>query len=60
VPNDALSIFFAEAALASPFVARWCVGAKAETTGSVFRVREDEPEPRVGGNCIGRYQHLDA
>jgi hypothetical protein len=28
--NDALSIFFADASLASAFVARWCVGAKVE------------------------------
>ena len=46
--NDALSIYFAEATLASAFVARWCVGARAETTGGVFQVREDEPGARVG------------
>jgi len=34
--------------LASAFVARWCAGAKVETAGGVFRVREYEPEPRVG------------
>jgi hypothetical protein len=45
--NDALSIYFGDATLASAFVARWCVGAKAETAGGVFRVREDEPEPRI-------------
>ena len=54
VLNDALSIYFADAALASAFVARWCVGTKAETTGGVFRVREDGPEPRIGRDCIGR------
>ena len=48
VLNDALSIYFADATLASAFVARWCVGAKVETAGGVFQVREDEPEPRVG------------
>jgi hypothetical protein len=47
VLNDALSIYFADATLASAFVARWCVGAKVETAGGVFQVREDEPEPRV-------------
>jgi hypothetical protein len=47
VLNDAVSIYFADATLASAFVARWCVGARAETAG-VFRVREDELEPRVG------------
>jgi hypothetical protein len=45
--NDALSIYFADATLASAFVARWCVGSRVETAGGVFQVREDEPEPRV-------------
>jgi hypothetical protein len=48
VLNDALSIYFANATLASGFVARWCVGTKVETAGGVFQVREDEPEPRLG------------
>ena len=48
VLNDALSIYFADAALASAFVARWCVGTKVETAGGVFQVRGDEPEARVG------------
>jgi hypothetical protein len=46
--NDALSIYFTDATLASAFVTRWCIGAKVETTGGVFQVREDEPEPRIG------------
>jgi hypothetical protein len=45
--NDALSIYFADATLASAFVAQWCGGAKVETAGGVFQVREDEPKPRV-------------
>ena len=48
VLNDALSIYFADATLASAFVARWCIVAKVETAGGVFQVRQDEPEPRVG------------
>ena len=48
VLNYAVSIHFADATLASAFVARWCVGATAETVGGVFRVREDEPTPRIG------------
>ena len=47
VLNDALSIYFAAATLASAFVARWCVRTKVETHGGVFRVREDEPAPRT-------------
>jgi hypothetical protein len=48
VLNDAISIYFADAMLASAFVARWCIGSKAETMGGVFQVREDEPAPRIG------------
>ena len=48
VLNDALSIYFADATLASAFIARWCVGSRVETTGGVFQMREDEPAPRVG------------
>jgi hypothetical protein len=48
VLNDALSIYFADATLASAFVARWCVGRRVETDGGVFQVRDDEPEARVG------------
>jgi len=46
VLNDAISLYFADATLASAFIARWCVGAKVETAGGAFRVRE--PAPRVG------------
>ena len=48
VLSEAVSIYFADATLASAFVARWCVGAKVETAGGVFQVREDEPAPRIG------------
>jgi hypothetical protein len=47
VLNDAISLYFEDATLASAFVARWCVGSKVETTGGVFQVREDDPAPRV-------------
>ena len=47
VLNDVVSIYFLEATLASAFVARWCVGARVETTGGVFQVREDDPAPRT-------------
>jgi hypothetical protein len=46
--NDPISVYFANATLAGAFVARWCVGAKAETAGGAFQVREDEPAPRIG------------
>jgi hypothetical protein len=48
VLNDAISIYFADAMLASAFVARWCIGSKAETMGGAFQVREDQPAPRIG------------
>jgi hypothetical protein len=47
VLNDAVSIYFAEATLASALVARWCATSKVETTGGVFQVREDEPTARI-------------
>ena len=48
VLNDAISLYFADATVASAFVARWCAGSKTETAGGVFQMREDEPSPRVG------------
>jgi len=48
VLNDAVSLYFADATLASAFVARWCAGSKVETAGGVFQIREDEPPRRVG------------
>jgi hypothetical protein len=47
VVNDSLAIYFSDAALASAFVARWCIGYKIETVEGAFRVREDEPARRV-------------
>jgi len=47
VLNDAVSIYLLDPALASAFVARWCIGYKVETAGGALRVRKDEPEPRV-------------
>jgi hypothetical protein len=48
VLNDAVSIYFLDATLASAFVARWCAGSKIETDRGVFRIRKDEPAPRIG------------
>jgi hypothetical protein len=36
VLNDAISLYFADATLASAFVARWGVGSKVETADGVF------------------------
>jgi hypothetical protein len=48
VLNDAVSIYFLDATLASAFVARWCAGSRVETKDGVFRIRDDEPAPRIG------------
>jgi hypothetical protein len=48
VLNDALSIYLADATIATAFVARWCVGHKAEAADGLFRIREDGPTRRVG------------
>jgi hypothetical protein len=48
VVNDALAICFADAALASTFVARWCAMQRVEIVDGVYQVRDDEPTPRVG------------
>src|ERR1700704_4423402 len=48
VVNDAVAIHFADATIASAFVARWCVGHRAESLDGPFRIREDEPKRRVG------------
>jgi hypothetical protein len=48
VLNDAVSISFLDAVLASAFVARWCAGYKVETDSGVFWVRDNEPAQRIG------------
>ena len=48
VLNDAMSIYFLDATLASAFVARWCAGSMVETKDGVFRIRDDGPAPRIG------------
>jgi hypothetical protein len=50
VLNDAVSVYFLDATLASSFVARWCAGYKVETAEGVFRVRADEPTARTAAS----------
>jgi hypothetical protein len=45
--NDALAVYFLNATIASAFVARWCAAQKIEIADGVYRVRDDEPTPRV-------------
>jgi hypothetical protein len=46
--NDALAIYFADVTLANAFVARWCSSQKVEIVDRMYRVRDDEPTPRIG------------
>jgi hypothetical protein len=48
VVNDAVAVYFCDAALASGFVARWCQSGKVETVEGVFRIRDDAPAARRG------------
>jgi hypothetical protein len=47
VLNDAVSIYFLDATLASAFVARWRVASKVEVEGGLFRIRDDDPAQRI-------------
>ena len=47
--NDALAICFADATLASAFVARWCAMQRVEIVDGVYQVRDDEPTPGRSG-----------
>jgi hypothetical protein len=48
VVNDALAICFADATLATAFVARWCAMQRVEIVDGVYWVRDDKPTPRIG------------
>jgi hypothetical protein len=47
VINDAIAIFFADVTIANAFVARWCQTQRVEVVDGLFRIRDDEPPPRV-------------
>src|SRR5271167_4659715 len=47
VVNDAVAVYFFNAALATAFVSRWCASSKVEIGDGAFRVREDQPVPRT-------------
>jgi hypothetical protein len=48
IVNDAIGVYFLDPTLASAFVARWYAGQKVEIIDGVFRIRQDEPMPRIG------------
>ena len=54
--NDAVSTSFLDPTLAGAFVARWCTGSGTSDEGAMFRIRDDEPAPRIGRGCTG---HLE-
>ena len=45
--NDAIAVYFADAALANVFLARWYTGQKAASADGLFRLRESGPTERV-------------
>ena len=46
VLNDAVAVYFRDAALAGGFVARWCRGRDIEIVEGAFRIRDGAPPPR--------------
>jgi hypothetical protein len=42
-----MAIYFADATIASAFVARWCAGHRAASLDGLFQIRQDEPKKRV-------------
>jgi hypothetical protein len=49
VLND-VSIYFPDAALASAFVARWCIGYRAEASNGAFSIHTVELARRIASN----------
>lgn len=47
VVNDAVAIYFLNAALVTAFVSLWCAGSAVEISDGAFRVRQDEPLRRT-------------
>ncbi len=45
--NDAVAVYFLDAASAAAFVTRWCAGAKAAISQGAFQMREDQPAART-------------
>jgi hypothetical protein len=46
VVNDALALYFEDAAFAHAFVARFCCGYRPETVEGAFAFRHEAPAPR--------------
>ncbi len=48
VLNDAVAVYFCDAALAGGFVGRWCRGGTVATVDGAFQIRDDAPPMRRG------------
>jgi hypothetical protein len=48
VVNDAIALYFADAAFAHAFVARFCCGYRVETIEGALAIRSDAPPGRRG------------
>ena len=53
VANDAVALYFADAAFAHAFVARFCCGYRVETIAGAFALRSDAPPARRGAAAHG-------
>jgi hypothetical protein len=47
VINDAVAVYFREAAFAGAFAARWCAPVRVGAADGVLHIRDDEPAKRV-------------
>ena len=56
VLNDAISIHFADATLASAFVARWCVGPRLAASSKFVRMSQRRELGRVAPNVVNRHR----
>src|SRR5262245_15341930 len=56
VLTDALSIYFADPALASALVARWCIGFKVETAEGASGCAQMSQRRVWGRGCTGRHE----
>jgi len=54
VLNDAVSIYFADATLASAFVARWCIGPRSRRPAACSRCVQMSRRRGSGRGCTGR------
>jgi hypothetical protein len=50
IGNDAIAVYFADATIASAFVARWCVGQKAEVAKGLLRIENESPSRKIAAH----------